>query len=131
MARDQINAFLGTGTNYEGKLSFQGSVRIDGDFHGEIESEGTLVVGKEARLEGTFRVGQFVLSGAVHGEVIAEKKTVLHEQSHFLGTLNTPVLVVEEGAELRGKVNMEGLGMGDVDASQDVEPQARKAAKAG
>ncbi len=131
MARDQINAFLGTGTNYEGKLSFQGSVRIDGDFHGEIESEGTLIVGKDARLEGAFRVGQFVLSGTVHGKVIAEKKTVLHKESHFLGTLHTPVLVVEEGAELRGRVNMEGPGTGDMDAFQDEEPQAKEAAKAG
>ena len=45
MSKDEINAFLGTGTVYEGKLSFQGSVRIDGMYTGQIQSEGTLIVG--------------------------------------------------------------------------------------
>ena len=49
MARDEINAFLGSGTDYQGKLNFQGAVRIDGNFNGEVESEGTLVVGREAK----------------------------------------------------------------------------------
>ena len=106
MARDQINAFLGAGTHYEGILSFQGSVRIDGEFIGEIDSEGTLVVGKDARLEGVFKVGELVLSGTINGEVIAAKKAVLNKQSHFSGTLHTPLLVVEEGADMRGRVNM-------------------------
>ncbi|MGX9366049.1 bactofilin family protein [Desulfoplanes sp. PS50] len=106
MARDQINAFLGAGTHYEGTLSFQGSVRIDGEFIGEIDSEGTLVVGKDARLEGVFKVGELVLSGTINGEVIAAKKAVLNKQSHFFGTLHTPLFVVEEGADMRGRVNM-------------------------
>jgi len=106
MARDQINAFLGAGTHYEGILSFQGSVRIDGEFIGEIDSEGTLVVGKDARLEGVFKVGELVLSGTINGEVIAAKKAVLNKQSHFFGTLHTPLFVVEEGADMRGRVNM-------------------------
>jgi cytoskeletal protein CcmA (bactofilin family) len=106
MARDQINAFLGAGTHYEGNLSFQGSVRIDGEFIGEIDSEGTLVVGKDARLEGVFKVGELVLSGTINGEVIAAKKAVLNKQSHFFGTLHTPLFVVEEGADMRGRVNM-------------------------
>ncbi|WP_462324426.1 bactofilin family protein [Desulfoplanes sp.] len=110
MARDQINAFLGAGTKYEGKLDFQGSVRIDGDFHGEIESEGTLVVGKDARIEGVFRIGELILSGTMHGQVTASKKIVLNKQSHFTGTLKTPIFVVEEGADLQGRVNLDNAG---------------------
>ena len=107
MARDEINAFLGVGTTYEGKLSFQGSVRIDGDFHGEIESEGTLVVGKDAHVQGTFRVGQLVLSGRMQGEVIASARVVLNRQAYFMGSLGTPILVVEEGASLQGRINID------------------------
>ncbi|RLB84336.1 MAG: polymer-forming cytoskeletal protein, partial [Deltaproteobacteria bacterium] len=43
--REEMSAFLGEGTEFEGKLSFTGSVRLDGRFKGEIFSEGTLVVG--------------------------------------------------------------------------------------
>ncbi|CCO23338.1 bactofilin family protein [Maridesulfovibrio hydrothermalis] len=106
MAKDEINAFLGSGTDYQGKLNFQGAVRIDGNFNGEVESEGTLVVGKEARVEGVLKVGQLVLSGKVHGEVYASEKAVLHKTANLQGNLVTPVLVVEEGAVLEGRVTM-------------------------
>jgi len=106
MAKEEINAFLGTGTSYQGKLIFQGSVRIDGDFNGEIESEGTLVVGKEARVKGTITVGQLVQSGGIEGDVRAKEKAVLYKDADFYGTLQAPVMVVEEGARVKGQVNM-------------------------
>ncbi len=110
MARDEINAFLGSGTDYQGKLNFQGAVRIDGNFSGEVESEGTLVVGKDAQVEGVLRIGQLVLSGKVTGEVYASDKAVLHKTANLQGNLVTPVLVVEEGAVLEGRVIMSSNG---------------------
>jgi len=111
MARDEINAFLGAGTNYQGKLNFQGAVRIDGNFQGEVVSDGTLVVGQEAVVEGQIRVGQLVLSGKLLGEVEAVNKVVLHKTANLQGNIRTPVLVVEEGAVLEGQ-----LVMGSLDA---------------
>jgi len=106
MARDEINAFLGAGTNYQGKLHFQGAVRIDGSFRGEVSSDGTLVVGQEASVEGQVHVGQLVLSGRIVGEVEAKNKVVLHKTANLQGNIRTPVLVVEEGAILEGQINM-------------------------
>lgn len=106
MAKDEINAFLGSGTAYEGKLNFQGSVRVDGSFTGEIQSEGTLVVGKDAKVQGKVWVGQLILSGHFQGEILATKKVVLHKTANLLGCLNTPVLVIEEGAVMEGQVSM-------------------------
>ncbi len=114
MARDEINAFLGAGTNYQGKLHFQGAVRIDGNFHGEVVSDGTLVVGQEAVVEGLVRVGQLVLSGNIQGEVEARNKVVLHKTANLQGNIRTPVLVVEEGAVLEGQLDM---------GSKDTAPQ--------
>jgi cytoskeletal protein CcmA (bactofilin family) len=108
MAKDEINAFLGAGTAYQGKLHFQGAVRIDGTFRGEVESEGTLVVGQDAVVEGQIRVGQLVLSGNLQGEVEAREKVVLHGTAELTGNVRTPVLVVEEGAVLEGMLTMGG-----------------------
>lgn len=106
MTKDEINAFLGVGTSYQGKLQFQGSVRIDGEFSGEVDSEGTLIVGRDAKLIGQFRVGQIVLSGNVQGEIITTTRAVFHKQASFVGKLKTPLLVVEEGAQIEGDVSM-------------------------
>lgn len=111
MAKDEINAFLGAGTSYQGTLQFQGSVRIDGSFTGEIKSEGTLVVGREATVEGEVHVGQLVLSGHIQGVIIASKKVVLHKTANLVGRLNTPVLVIEEGAVVEGQVTMSPEGL--------------------
>lgn len=106
MSRDEINAFLGSGTVYKGKLNFQGSVRIDGVFNGEVHSEGTLIIGKDARVEGMVRVGQLILSGNIQGEIIATQRAVLHKTANLLGSLHAPILMVEEGARVEGQITM-------------------------
>ncbi len=107
MAKDEINAFMGSGTTYQGRLEFKGTVRIDGEFEGEIESEGTLIIGHEARVKGTVNVGQLVLSGRLEGVLNAQAKVVLYKQANLHGKISTPVLVVEEGAAVKGEINME------------------------
>ncbi len=106
MSKEEINAFLGSGTVYHGKLSFQGAVRIDGAFTGEVDSEGALIIGKEARIDGVLRVGEFILAGTFSGEVHASRRVVVHKTGSLQGTVTAPALVVEEGAVLEGSVSM-------------------------
>lgn len=106
VGKDEINAFLGAGTVYEGKLTFQGSVRIDGIFSGEISSDGTLIVGKDAQISGTFHVGELMLSGNMRGDVVAKRRVVVHSTGVLDGTLHTPCLLTEEGGILDGQIFM-------------------------
>jgi len=112
VAKDEINAFLGVGTTYRGRLDFTGSVRIDGTFEGEIESEGTLVVGREAVITGQVRVGQLVLGGTLSGEVAASTRITVHKTARFTGSMHTPALSVEEGAVIEGQLRMVNGGAG-------------------
>lgn len=106
MAKDEINAFLGVGTSYEGKLQFQGSVRIDGEFVGQIDSDGTLVVGQEAKIDGRIVVASLILSGFIQGQIVATNKVIMHKTARLQGSLRSPCLVMEEGAVLDGEVLM-------------------------
>jgi len=106
VGKDEISAFLGAGTVYEGKLSFKGAVRVDGIFTGEMESDGTLIVGKDAILDGVFNIGELVLSGKLTGEVYAKKCVVIHRGGNIEGTINTPAMVMEEGGFMQGQMNM-------------------------
>ena len=124
MAKDDITAFLGSGTIYNGQLSFVGSVRIDGQFTGEIKSEGTLILGKDARVDGTIQVSQLILSGNLNGDVIVTGKTIMHKSANLTGNLVTHSLIMEEGALLQGSINMDpartsltksNVGMTDAD----------------
>lgn len=104
---DELNAFLGAGIEYRGRLEFVGTVRIDGRFFGEIVSPGTLVLGRDAEVHGQIRVGSLSSAGTVRGDVEVAAKTVLHGTAALVGSLHSRALVIEEGARVEGQVAMD------------------------
>ena len=106
MARDDINAFLGAGTVFNGTLDFQGAVRIDGCYSGDITSDGALIAGKDSKIEGKIHVGEFSLAGNFVGEVFAKRRVIIHKGGIFKGIVHSPALIVEEGAILDGTIIM-------------------------
>lgn len=107
----ELNAFLGVGTEYRGKLDFVGTVRIDGRFEGEISTDGDLILGRKASIDGTVRVGRLTSCGHIKGDVVVEEKAVLEKTSVLSGSLSTTVLVVEQGAIIEGSVMMNAEGV--------------------
>lgn len=103
---DQINAFLGKDTEFEGKLSFTGAVRMDCRFKGEILSGGTLIVGESAVVESDVRVSHMVISGEVRGNIEADRVEI-RAPGKVTGNIRTPVLVIEEGVMFDGNCEME------------------------
>jgi cytoskeletal protein CcmA (bactofilin family) len=108
MSKEEINAFLGAGTVYQGRLSFQGAVRIDGSFSGEVQTEGSLIVGKDALIEGVLNVGDLLLAGRFTGEVQAKRRVTIHKTGVLQGVIYTPALVTEEGGLIDGQIIMQG-----------------------
>lgn len=100
--REHITAFLGKGTELEGKLSFHGTTRIDGHFKGEISSDGTLIVSEEAMIEATIHTSNIVIYGGIHGDVTADNRVEIHAPSKVFGNIQAPALVVDEGGILEG-----------------------------
>ena len=106
----ELNAFLGVGTEYRGKLDFVGTVRIDGRFEGEISTDGDLILGRKAFIKGTVLVGRLVSCGSIEGDVVVKERAVLEKTSTLTGSLSTPVLVVEKGAIVEGNIVMSKEG---------------------
>lgn len=126
-----LNAFLGAGTEYRGRLEFVGTVRIDGIFHGEIVTDGTLILGREAVVRGQLRVGHFFSNGLVVGDVEVTAKAVLQKHAVLQGSLRAPALVVEEGAAIEGQVEMsrpENPRAAKSNTTQAAEPVGMEAA---
>ena len=101
-----LTAFIDQGSEFEGKLSFRDTVRIDGRFSGEITSENTLIVGESGEIDAEIRSKTVVVSGTVNGNVTAEAKVVLHKSAKIRGDIKTPSIVVEEGAVITGRIDM-------------------------
>lgn len=106
LEKSEIKAFLGPGSKFEGKLFFDEIVRLDGTFKGEINSRDTLIIGETADIDGDVEVGTFILSGRFKGNVKASTRVELRRPAQIEGTLESPILVIEEGVVLNGNINM-------------------------
>ena len=104
---DQMNAFLGKDTEFEGKLSFSGAVRIDGSFKGEIVTEGTLIVGETANLEADVQASHIIVSGEVHGNIAAENRIEVHAPGKIIGNIEAPIITIDEGVVFEGNCRMQ------------------------
>lgn len=102
----KINGIIGKGVSLVGKLSFDGILRIDGKFQGEIDAAGTLVVGEDAVLESMIRVGTALISGEVRGIVEAANKVEILSQGRMFGDVRTPAIVIYKGAVFEGNCEM-------------------------
>ena len=111
--RDEINAFLGKDTEFEGKLSFKGAVRIDGHFTGEIFTEGTLIVGEMAVIESNIHVSHIIISGEIRGNIIADNRIEIHAPGKVFGNIQAPTVVIEEGVIFEGNCRMRGTQKAD------------------
>ncbi len=101
-----LTAFIDQGSEFEGKLSFKDTVRIDGSFTGEITSDNTLIVGESGEIRASIRSVCVVISGLVEGNIEASEQIVLHKTARVTGDVVAPSLVVEQGAQLNGNVRM-------------------------
>lgn len=101
-----IKAFLGTGSRFEGKLSFDEMVRLDGSFSGEIKSSDTLIVGETAVIDGDIQVGALILSGRFKGKIVATDRVELRAPAQVDGSIETPLLTIEEKVIFNGEVSM-------------------------
>ena len=117
-----LTAFIDQGSEFSGKLSFKDTVRIDGRFEGEIASDNTLIVGETGHVEATIDSEIVIVSGEVHGDIRARNQVTLHKTARVFGNLRTAKLIVEEGSQLNGKVEM-GAGAGKKDARDDKGPE--------
>lgn len=116
-----LTAFIDQGSEFEGKLSFRDTVRIDGTFTGEISSENTLIVGESGKIHASIKSVCVMVSGQVDGDIQASSQIVLHKSAVVTGDLVAPNIVMEEGAQLNGNVRM-GRAQASANASAKSSP---------
>ncbi|MDT7042708.1 polymer-forming cytoskeletal protein [Candidatus Nitronereus thalassa] len=104
--KEKIVAFIGQGVEFKGTINYKGSVRIDGKLDGELHTEGTLLVGKEAVITAKISAGSVISKGKITGDIVANEKVLLLSSANMDGSLNTPQLSIEEGVIFNGTIEM-------------------------
>ncbi len=105
---DEISTVLDKESSFEGKMTFEGTVLINGKFKGEIFSDGSLVIGEGGYVEGTIEIGRIQIQGEVKGNINAKEKIEINAPAVVKGDISAPSLVIKEGAVFEGNCSMGG-----------------------
>lgn len=101
---DKEISLIGEGFSVEGAVKFgDGVVRLDGRLNGEINGQGTLIIGREGVFQGEMKVGTLILGGRTEGTVIASECARITSTGKLLGRVQAAQLVIEAGGILEGK----------------------------
>jgi cytoskeletal protein CcmA (bactofilin family) len=103
---EEVKAVLGKGAEFIGKLIFDGAVRIDGDFQGEIHGQGSLEIGEGALVKANIAVKAIYIGGDVQGSIEVKEKININSTGKFFGDVHTPIFIMEEGALFDGRSYM-------------------------
>jgi cytoskeletal protein CcmA (bactofilin family) len=110
----ELNGFLDHGSSFKGELEFEDTMRIDGRFTGKISSKNELIVGESAHIDGDIHVGRIAISGTVVGKIVADQRVEIHRNGKVYSDIDTPALVIEEGAIFQGNCVMGDNKKGNV-----------------
>ena len=124
----EITALLGRGTRFEGKLYFEGRVRIDGVFAGEIKSDDTLIIGDGAEVNAEIDVATVIVrGGTVNGNIRAKTSFEIHAPAKLVGNIHSPSVFIDRGVEFQGSCRMDPVE--DRSAEKPAEKPARDGSK--
>jgi cytoskeletal protein CcmA (bactofilin family) len=102
-----LSGFVGNGTELTGEANFKGMLRVDGHLSGKVHSdEGTLIVSTNGLIDANIEVAVAQIHGTVNGDIIASKRIEMGRVAKVTGNIQTPSLVIEQGAVFEGGCHM-------------------------
>jgi cytoskeletal protein CcmA (bactofilin family) len=123
-----LNSILGPGCKVKGNIELQGTIRVDGDFDGDIKCPDTLIIGKTGLVKANVTVKNAVIGGKLVGNIQATNKIELQTGSHVEGDIQTARLVIDEGVFFEGncKMGQSATGSARPSLEKDVKKEPEK-----
>lgn len=108
-----VNSIVGAGTFFKGTIAVSGLLRIDGDFRGNVQTDGRVIIGRGGRADCTIDAATVVIGGVFRGTIYARDKVIALESAIVTGNIYSPRLIAESGVLLDGAIHIRGTEAGD------------------
>lgn len=106
---DNINSIVGEGSVFQGNFFINGSIQIDGKFEGELKAESQVIIGETGKVKtSVIEAGKVIVAGTLIGNLKVSDEINLLETGRILGDIDTPILNVQKGVVVHGKINVTG-----------------------
>jgi len=104
---DKIDSLIGVGSHFQGVISSQGTIRVDGTFTGEIKTEGDLVIGDSGTIDANIEARNVLVAGEIKGNLQVNGKIEVTVTGKVFGDIKVKNLIVDEGAIFEGSCLMD------------------------
>jgi cytoskeletal protein CcmA (bactofilin family) len=101
-----IHSYVGSNTTIKGNLECSDNFLVEGAVEGNLNSDGAIVLGKDAVVRGDVRAREVAVSGIVVGTIRCSDRLEIFASAKIIGTIQAPVLTMEPGAQINGRVLM-------------------------
>lgn len=105
---DNVNSVIGEGSIFEGKFYIQGSLLINGKFEGEIKTDELIMIGETGKVKTNVSARKVIVAGTLIGNINAHEQVVLEETGRILGDITAPVININKGVVIQGKITITG-----------------------
>lgn len=100
-----VGTVLGEGVTFEGNVSCEGSMKVEGILKGDAKIHNTLVVGPNGSVIGDVNAGEVIVFGEVNGKIDAGSLE-LKSTGRVTGEVAVETLITEAGGIMRAKCEM-------------------------
>ncbi|MFF2480884.1 polymer-forming cytoskeletal protein [Paenibacillus sp. NPDC058071] len=101
------DTLIGQGTHTEGKLICEANLRLEGEFSGEIECAGDVIIGELGHARCSITAKEITVAGKVYGDVVAKGRLTVTATGQLTGSVTAQSLVIQEGGMMNGTCHME------------------------
>ncbi len=125
--QSRVTSILGEGTSWKGEITGKGGIRIEGLFEGGIDLDGLIIVSLTGRVESELiKADTVIIGGSVRSDIEA-KRVEIRSTGKVWGDVKAVRFTTEEGAYLRGKIQMEEESPEDILTAEGQAPEIKKA----
>ncbi|MEK3882844.1 polymer-forming cytoskeletal protein [Paenibacillus sp. PL2-23] len=114
------DTLIGQGTIAEGKIISEANLRIEGEYRGDIECRGDVVIGECGIARSNITANDVTLAGKLFGDIVTKGRLIITSSGHLVGNITAHTLIVQDGATLNGSCMMEA----STDAKQKAQREA-------
>ncbi len=104
---NKIDTVIADDIEFQGNMKFKNSLKIKGNFRGRIETDGHLIIGREATVSADIKAKIVSVSGDINGKITATQRVELFKKSKTGGDIITPDISIEPGSFFNGTCIME------------------------
>ncbi|OFI06069.1 polymer-forming cytoskeletal [Clostridium acetireducens DSM 10703] len=102
----KVETIIGTTTNITGNMEASGSIKVEGQFTGDINGKAEVIISETGYVKGNINAVNVKILGKIDGNINASGILEVAPTGKVTGDIETVNLAVEDGGIINGKCSM-------------------------